>query len=133
MKCDICNAETGINYGNSNAVLCNGCSSSEEIMDQVAAGLIKPAPTGGPSTTVDFSTQSTHKIALLISIIGWVVFSLGAVGSLLMLSGGPPAVLTCVGFSISGLLIIAAGEVTKSTAENAAHSREILKIMRDKT
>lgn len=83
-----------------------------------------------------------RKISEFISFLGWVVFAIGVTTAFICLISGTQsrygeavsflAILPGLGVAISGLFLVAAGQVTRATVDNADHTREILKVVREK-
>ena len=90
---------------------------------------------------------------MFISFLGWLVFAGGVIavfagviaafagmasGLQSQYRGGVsilallPALLPGLGIEVSGLLLVAAGQLTRATVDNADHTREILNVIREK-
>ena len=86
--------------------------------------------------------ETARKISMLISFLGWLVFASGVIAALAGMGGGLRsdygggisiiAFLPGLGIAVSGLFLVAAGQVTKATVDNADHTREILSLIREK-
>jgi len=83
-----------------------------------------------------------RKVAKFLSFLGWVVFVIGVIAAFAGLVAGTQApysdgvsllaLLPGIGVAVSGLFLVAAGQVTRATVDNADHTREILNIIREK-
>ena len=65
-------------------------------------------------------------VSLLVSLAGWLLFLAGLVSVFRM-----PllAMLPGIGVAVSGLFLVASGEVMRASVDNADHTREILKVV----
>jgi hypothetical protein len=88
--------------------------------------------------TSDYGTA--RGIAQVISVIGWIVVAVGSLAAIAGLSGSNQfggvsllAVLPGLGIAVSGLLLVVAGQVTRATVDNADHTREILKLLKERS
>ena len=64
-----------------------------------------------------------------------IVALVGMAGGMQSGYGGGVSILAIVpglGIAVSGLFLVAAGQVTRATVDNADHTREILNLIRDK-
>lgn len=87
----------------------------------------------------DYSTA--RSISIIISFIGWIAVIAGVIIVLVGLNQGVKygsgmgvfiVVLPGLGASISGLFLVVAGQITRATVDNASHTKEILKIMKER-
>ncbi len=86
--------------------------------------------------------EVARKISKFLSFLGWLVFAVGVIAAIAGLVSGTQsrygggvsllALLPGLGISVSGLFLVAAGQVTRATVDNADHTREILNIIREK-
>jgi len=86
--------------------------------------------------------ETARKVSMFISFIGWVVFVGGIIAAFSGMASGLQsrygggvsilAFLPGLGIAVYGLFLVAAGQVTRATVDNADHTREILGLMRDK-
>ena len=93
----------------------------------------KEATIVADSSTSDYAT--TKAVSQIISFLGWLVVIGGVITIFAGIGYGKSLVLMLpgLGASISGLFLIVAGQITRATVDNASHTKEILKIMREKT
>ncbi|HFE38745.1 MAG TPA: hypothetical protein ENK06_10080 [Gammaproteobacteria bacterium] len=98
------------------------------------------------STKNSYTSRSDYevarKVSRFISFLGWVVFALGIIvafagfvnGVQSRYGGGVSIIgmLPGLGITVSGLFLVAAGQVTRATVDNADHTREILNTLREK-
>lgn len=100
------------------------------------------AKNGRNTSVVQSDYTTARKIAMFISFLGWIVFAGGIIAAFVGMEsglqsrygGGVSILATLPGFSIavSGLFLVAAGQVTRATVDNADHTREILSFIREK-
>ncbi|EHI9302748.1 hypothetical protein J9097_004401 [Vibrio vulnificus] len=106
------------------------------------------SPTGNPKSeqTPNIAYESNYKTAQLVSKIisgfGWFIFSLGIIGLLMSLGAGNTRygfimsqfiAAAAPGFValISGLFLVAAGQVMKATVDNADHTYQIFSHLKN--
>lgn len=87
--------------------------------------------------------ETARTVSIAISFFGWFVFVGGVFvafsGITSILRAGYDteifiiAVLPGIGTVVSGLLLVAAGQVVKSTADSAENTSEILSLIKDKS
>lgn len=78
-------------------------------------------------------------VSKFISFLGWLTFVGGIIVLLIDISqsskyGGEVVIATLfpsIGICICGLFLVAAGQVTRATVDNADHTREILTLLRN--
>ena len=117
-----------------------GCGKSrEEVTDEnaVYVELEKKAGVGVTSKNQKAAVyrseyEAARKVSAFISFLGWVLAALGIIAALIAASDGDARFWAMVGVAISGLFLVAAGQVTRATVDNADHTREILNLLRDK-
>jgi len=95
------------------------------------------------ATTYQSDYGVARKVSIFISFLGWVVFAVGVLAAFAGLVGELRSpygnnisigiLLSGIGIAVSGLFLIAAGQVTRATVDNADHTREILRFLRAKT
>ncbi|WP_427982725.1 hypothetical protein [Agarivorans sp.] len=90
------------------------------------------------------SYKSDYRVAKglssFISGIGWIICIIGIVIALILLtqntsysrSGAIISSLSGFAVSIAGLFLVAAGQITRATVDNADHTREIMLILKSK-
>ena len=67
-------------------------------------------------------------------VSGWLVAFAGVfTGYLSIVSGSLIALLPGFGICVSGLFLVTAGQITRATVDNADHTREILKLIKEKS
>ena len=86
--------------------------------------------------------ETARKVSMFISFLGWVVFAGGVIAAFAGMASGLQsrysggvsilAVLPGLGIAVSGLFLVAAGQATRATVDNADHTREILSLLREK-
>lgn len=135
MKCQICDRETQINYGNWQIVSCSDCVDTDAFNSQ--SKNINP---GQPNKEQGLLLQSNYKTALAVSqfveFIGWAVVVVGVIAFLVGLSSASYergasflAIIPGLGLAIAGLFLVMGSQVTRATVDNADHTREILIIL----
>ena len=142
MKCELCGANSRINYGNSNAVLCESCSKKGEGVELTKQDKnpINESQTNVSSVTSNY--EVAQKIATIMSFIGWTIVVIGVMVALVGSAGmsqnpyarGGSAIiglLPGIGMSISGFFLVAGAQVTRAMVDNADNTREILNLMRE--
>ena len=111
---------------------------------------VDPSELSGASTTTNGKAAATYrseyetarKVSIFISLLGCLVFACGVIVALVGMAGGMQsgygggvsilAIVPGLGIAVSGLFLVAAGQVTRATVDNADHTREILNLIRDK-
>jgi len=83
-------------------------------------------------TTYHSEYSTARKISMLISFLGWVVFAGGVIAAFSGMARGLLTSLPGLGIAVSGLFLVAAGQVTRATVDNADHTREILNHLQEK-
>lgn len=98
------------------------------------------------STGVESDYQSEYgvarKVSMFISLLGGIIFSVGIIIAFMDIVGGPGSrdgggVSTLsfwsgLGSAVSGLFLVASGQISRATVDNADHTREILNIIKSK-
>lgn len=123
---------------------CKGCGRSKDFVfknitiDEKESVLISE----NKVTMAQQSAYGTARfVSFFISFLGWVAFVVGIIaafasmGSLQLKYGAGVSVLALLpglGISISGLFLVAAGQVTRATVDNADNTRQILDLLRGK-
>lgn len=129
MKCSHCGAETKVNWGSGEAVICKYCY--DDGVSVPSEGYSKP-PVGTGQVPSDY--QTGIGVAKAISLIGWflcgisvliVLASIGAARGMGLLSLGPG-----LGLFTGGLLLVVAGQATRALLDNANYTRQILELMK---
>ena len=95
--------------------------------------------TSGASYSSDYGVA--RSISQVISILGWVVVAVGIIAAFSGLLAGNRygggvsliGILPGLGIAISGLFLVVAGQITRATVDNADHTREILKLIKEKS
>lgn len=97
-------------------------------------------PTTGPLYRSEYETA--RKVSMFISFLGWLVFAGGVMAAFAGIASGLQsrygggvsilALLPGLGIAVSGLYLVAAGQVTRAIVDNADHTREILTFLREK-
>ncbi len=139
MKCQSCGNPTRINYGSSGEFLCAVCA--EDGAKSPAAGNQIPAATDGSTTIsgvqpISSNYGAARSVAFFVAFVGWGIVALGVTSVIALVSPyyyfqmEPLLVFLGVAVSVSGLLLVAAAQVTRATVENADHTREILNVLR---
>jgi hypothetical protein len=81
--------------------------------------------------------DAARAISVFISFLGWIIFACGSVSGMLAIIfmgiSKIPLLGLGLGIAVSGLFLITAGQVTRATVDNADNTREILKIIKDKS
>ena len=99
--------------------------------------------TSGKSEKVAYHSnyEVARAVAQFISFLGWIVFGIGIIAAVVILVdaqsryGGGISILSMLpgfGIAISGVFLVAAGQVTRATVDNADHTREILNYIKEK-
>ncbi|SCY56917.1 hypothetical protein [Desulfoluna spongiiphila] len=139
MKCDLCGANSMINYGNSESKLCEKCSKTTEGIELTK---IKTAPTQNLESKSE-ATKSNYgiaqKITSLMEFIGWGVIGIGGLIVLIGILGASQdagfmilGLLSGLATAVSGLFLIAGSQITKAMVDNADYTREILTLMKNR-
>ena len=85
--------------------------------------------------------ETARKVAMFISFLGWLLFAAGILSAFAGFASGFQdgyggvsiiAMLPGLGIAVSGLFLVASGQVTRATVDNADHTREILALLREK-
>ena len=93
------------------------------------------------SSSYESQYETGRKVATFISFLGWLFFVAGLLSALAGLASGFQdgyggvsiiAMLPGLGIAVSGLFLVASGQVTRATVDNADHTREILALLREK-
>lgn len=83
--------------------------------------------------------ETARKVAMVISALGWIIVAVGVVAAIALAAqsryGDSAFMLALPGLalSISGLFLVAGGQVTRATVDNADHTREILHIISERS
>lgn len=86
-------------------------------------------------------TQYTvaHGISSIITWLGWALVLIGGIAAVMALFGGSRfggfsvvAMMPGIGMVVGGFALIMGAEVTKATVDSADHTREILRVLRDR-
>lgn len=85
---------------------------------------------------------TARTVSIFISFLGWVVFVGGLIAAFTGMTGGlqgrysgevsTVALLPGIGMAVAGLFLVAAGQVTRATVDNADHTREILNFIKSR-
>ena len=80
---------------------------------------------------------TARTVAVFISFLGWVGFVIGVLAAIISVVSVLPyraisilEILPGLGMAVSGLFLVAAGQVTRATVDNSDQTREILKVLR---
>lgn len=130
MRCESCGTDTRINYGNADRLLCEKCQDSSAATGRS----ISSATTLNQN---DYQRRSDYNTARFvsncISYVGWAFVLIGLIVTLLFFANADvDQIASAIGAIVSGLLLVAAGHVSKATLDNADNTREILALMRAK-
>jgi hypothetical protein len=85
---------------------------------------------------------AARKVSMFISFLGWLVFAIGLIAAIGGIAAGGNsrygnemsliAMFPGIGIAVSGLFLVAGGQVTRATVDNADHTREILNLLKDR-
>ena len=114
----------------------------EEIMSEISKTTKSNKIDSGNLYQSEYETARV--ISKFMSFIGWLFFAAGIFSSAFAgtvsslqsdYNGGTIilALLPGLGLTVSGLFLVAAGQVTRATVDNADHTREILRVIRKKS
>jgi len=134
----------GIQYAGGLYILPDG-RQMRGMKDAIIIAYNKRAPDGEkvqryvepPVAEYESDYKTARGIASLISFLGWVSVAIGVILALTIFIGLSSqrygvaesifiSLLPSIGLVISGLFLVAAGQVTRATVDNADHTREIL-------
>ena len=132
MECRSCKAKTSLNYGDGDIVLCKNCDYRTAISDRETNEVIR-------HEQITLSNYPTALIvARLLGYCGWFMVVVGVIVMVGGLSGFSSygsgflallGILPGIGIGISGLLTVAAAEVTKAIIDTAENSTKIVNMM----
>lgn len=141
MKCESCGQNTGINYGNSNAVLCSGCSTSTNGVQLMSK---RPDPDlererNEPATPIlrgfggsDYRTSII--VARLVTTAGWVTCVVALIIAFSAFDDAGRletlALVLALGVLIGGLFLVIAGQTSRAILDTANSANQILQEMR---
>jgi len=142
MECTLCGCKIRINYGNSSAVVCENCvdaGTADELISTV------PTPDNVSKKSVSkfkklkTNYETTKFITAIIVFFGWLIVALGFAAVVAGVSTGINTKLSValvsslpgIGIIVSGLFLVALGQVIVATVDNADQTREILNILRN--
>ena len=126
---------------------CGGCGTDIEFVDveKYAESDFEGLPSSHSIARTKHLYDSEYKvataIAFFLSFAGWVLVIAGTIFTLWGISVSSEvskdipfmvASLPGIGIAVCGLVLIAAAQVTKATVDNADHTREILKLLKNK-
>lgn len=98
-----------------------------------------PKPRSGPVAGEGSEYDVARLISKVMAFFGWLLVLVGLAAGALGIAAGIEArgggmsilgILPGLGIAVAGLLLVAAGQVTRAMVDNADHTREILKLAR---
>lgn len=107
-------------------------SSSSRQSNQTSSVSVSTIASPRPEYNSDYG--AARGISSFISGVGWLVVIIGIFSALAGTGQGSAlAILPGVGLAVSGILLVASGQVTRAAVDNADHTREILTLLKKHT
>ncbi|VVS90686.1 site-2 protease family protein [Desulfoluna spongiiphila] len=93
----------------------------------------QPLKTNNATESFRPEYKTAQNVSEFMSGIGWIVAALGGIGAFVsFFSGVMLSIIPCLGLSVSGIFLVAAGQITRATVDNANSTREILSLLKEK-
>lgn len=104
-------------------------STSPQQSGQTPSASVAAIATARPEYNSDYG--AARGLSGFISGVGWFVVVIGILTALAGIDEGSVlAILPGLGLAVSGIIVVAAGQVTRATVDNADHTREILTLLK---